>query len=201
MRPTPVSPSLSCSGEPRAWTRRSRHGFRRAEQRGWITSLDLLDNTLANAAQDIIGLLFFFFCKGVSLAHGQLVVHQDPQMLLGKAVFQPVSLHCVLVPGLFLPRCRTLPFPSWNTERPLSAQFPSLVEVSLHAGKTIWCISHAPQFCIICELAEGIFLQSYRPLVKMLDSTEPSINPWCKPPQTDFQLDHLPPLASLWHWM
>ncbi|OWK62749.1 hypothetical protein RLOC_00008181 [Lonchura striata] len=47
----------------------------------------------------------------MQLAHGQLLVHQDPQVLLHSAVPQQVSPRLCWYLGLFLHRCRTLCLP------------------------------------------------------------------------------------------
>ena len=57
---------------------RSKWGLPRAEQRGTITSLDLLP-TPVDTAQDTVG---FLGCKCVLLAHIKLFVHQNSQVFL-----------------------------------------------------------------------------------------------------------------------
>lgn len=64
------------------------------EQRGRITFLDLLGDTLPKAAQDTISHLCH---KGTLLSHAQLGVHQDG---FCKAVFQLVGPQHILVHGV-----------------------------------------------------------------------------------------------------
>jgi len=62
-------------------------------------------HTLYNAPQDPIGL---FGHRGTLLAHGQPVVHQDPQVLLHRAPFQQVIPLPGLMHAVIPPRCKTL---------------------------------------------------------------------------------------------
>lgn len=59
-------------------------------------SIDPLAMQVRNAAQKAV---CFLCCKNTFLAHGQLGVCEDPEVL-SKAAFQPVGLRCVLLPGV-----------------------------------------------------------------------------------------------------
>ena len=61
------------------------------------------ENALVNAPQETIGLLGH---QSTLLAHGQPVVHQDPQVLLCRAPLQQVILYLILM-WLFLSSCKT----------------------------------------------------------------------------------------------
>lgn len=61
-------------------------------------------NTL-NAAQDTVSILC---CEGTLLAHNNLVAHQDPKILLGKAAFQTVALLHVLMHEVILHQMHSL---------------------------------------------------------------------------------------------
>ena len=68
-----------------------------SEQRGRISSPNLLVSALLSIAQDAVGLLC---CRGAPLARGQLAVHQDPQVFLCKVAFQLVDLQPTLLPSV-----------------------------------------------------------------------------------------------------
>lgn len=68
-----------------------------AEWRGRITHLDLSANAFPNA----VGL---FCCEDALLTHAQLVLHQEPRVLLYRATFKLVSPQQVLVPKISHPK-------------------------------------------------------------------------------------------------
>jgi len=59
-----------------------------AEQRGKITSLDLLAKLFSYAGQYVVSPLPG---KGTLLTHAQLVVHQNPWVFFCQTVLQPVG--------------------------------------------------------------------------------------------------------------
>ena len=63
---------------------------------------------LMNAPQDVIGL---FGYKGTPLAHGQPVVHQNPQVLLCRAPFQHIIPYPVLTDVAIPPHMQDHTFP------------------------------------------------------------------------------------------
>jgi len=71
----------------------------------------LAGNVLPNAAQKVVGLLSH---KVAWLAHVQLCVQQDPQVLFCKVAFQSVSLQPLLVPGAIPPEVQVSAFPFLN---------------------------------------------------------------------------------------
>lgn len=80
--------------EAHNWTQHFRYGPARAEQRGRNASLHLLAALLTQATVCCL-------ChKGTLLAHVQVGVHQDPQDLAHKAVFEKVSTKHMLVHGV-----------------------------------------------------------------------------------------------------
>jgi len=133
--------------------------------RGEGSPPSLAGNNAPNAASDATVSLCH---EGALLAHVQLSVHQDPQVLFSKFAFHLFSPHSVLLLGLLLPRRRTLHFPFLNSMRFPSCPFPS----PLNGSAAIWCISHSLFY--ICKLAEGI--PSSRSLT-MLNSTAPVSTP------------------------
>lgn len=101
------------------------------------------------AAQDAFSLC----SKCTLLAHIQLNVHQDCQVLFCKAAFQQVGPSLYRYTELFLPRCWTLHLPFLNVLKFSIIQTHS-TEVGTNDSKTSWCMNHSYQFCIICKLAE-----------------------------------------------
>lgn len=91
-------PPWACSRSPMSlwhwgalnWAQHSRYDLARAEQRGRITSLDLLP-------------MLFLMHPRVLLAHGQLSGHQ---FLLPRSCLPAGQPQPMLVPGVFFPRCR-----------------------------------------------------------------------------------------------
>ena len=102
--PSPAVPCLSWTGEPRTG-----HSTPDVASPGQSRGEDHLPwpagHAPPNAPQDPTGLLGH---QGTLLAHGQLAVHQNSQVLLHRAAFQQVSPSLCWCMGLFLPRCRTL---------------------------------------------------------------------------------------------
>lgn len=91
-------------------------------------------SALSNAAQEAVCLL----CHEVTLlAHGQLVIHQDPKVLLSKSVLHLVSPQSIWVPGAAVLHMQDLTQLFEKFMRSLSAHFSSLL--SLHpSGWAAW---------------------------------------------------------------
>lgn len=101
------------------------------------------NNSLPNAAKDAVGLLCH---EGTLLANDQLGINQDPKILLREFAFQLVASQEVLMPLVFLPRCRTLYFSFVKLhEIPLSPILQH-IQVPLNGGTTIWPISCSSQY-------------------------------------------------------
>lgn len=91
-----------------------RCGLTSAKQKGTIPSLDML----ATLLQDSL------LCgKGTLVAHVQLGVHQDPQVLFAVVLSNSLVSNIFLFMGLFLHRCRALQFPLLQYMWFLSAYF------------------------------------------------------------------------------
>lgn len=111
------------------------------------------------------------------LAHSQLTVHEDPEVLLCRTAFQSVGHQCVLVPRVIPPLAFHL---GEISEIPVSL-FLQSVKIHLDGSMNLWCTSHLSQFCIICEFAEGAFspiilvinedVEHYWPLYQCLGHT------------------------------
>ncbi|GAB0181629.1 hypothetical protein GRJ2_000628200 [Grus japonensis] len=65
---------------------------------------------------------------------------------------------------------------------------------------TLWCIIHFSRFCVISKLAGLHSAPSSRSLMKILNRTGPSIDPWTTPLVTGLQLDFVPLITTLWAW-
>ena len=75
-----------------------------------------------DAAQDTIVLLG---CKGMFLAQAQLTIHQNPQVLFGRAVFCPYTLQLVLIVRAATTQ---LPDPALRFVEPLEVLLGSLLK-------------------------------------------------------------------------
>jgi len=71
------------------------------------------------------------------------------------------------------------------------------VKVPLGDSSTVWHISYSSQFCIINKLARVHSASSSRSLMKMLNRTAPSIDPWAIPGNTGPQPDFVPLTSPL----
>ena len=68
------------------------------------------------------------------LAHGHILVHQDPQVLLCKAAFQPVDYQPVLVPGVTPSKGQGFTFPFAKLHGIPASPFLQLFKVSLNGS-------------------------------------------------------------------
>lgn len=94
---------------------------------------------------------------------------------------------------LFLPRRRALHFPVELHEVPLGP-FVRPVAVSPAGSTALWHISRSSQFRVISKLSAT----SSRPLMKTLNRTRPSVDPWGAALVTGLQLDFVPLITTLW---
>lgn len=80
-----------------------------------------------------------------------ILLSTGPTVLLHRTAFQQVSPQPLLVPGVAPSQVQDPEFAfdglDWIS--------PETVQVSLKGRTAFWCVSHLPQFCIICKLAEG----------------------------------------------
>lgn len=91
-----------------------RCGLTSAKQKGMIPSLDMLVTLLQDS----------LLCgKGTLVAHVQLGVHQDPQVLFAVLLSNSLVPNIFLFMGLFMDRCRALQFPVLQYMWFLSAYF------------------------------------------------------------------------------
>ncbi|KAK4830496.1 hypothetical protein QYF61_011409 [Mycteria americana] len=110
------------------------------------------------------------------LAHVQLVEH-DPQVLFCKAAFHLVSPQPELVHGVIPPQVQDLQFPLLNSIRFLSAHFSSLLRSLWTLAQSFGVSATRPSFATSANLLRVNSAPSSRPLMKMLNSAGPSINP------------------------
>lgn len=107
---------VSCPGESRTRHSTPACGLTSAQHRGKTPVKPLAKLCLTQHA------IVLLYCKGTSLALGQLVVY----VLFHKAAFQTVSPQDVVVMGLLFPRCRMLHFSLLSYMRCLPAHFSNL---------------------------------------------------------------------------
>ncbi|PKU41106.1 hypothetical protein llap_8596 [Limosa lapponica baueri] len=101
----------------------------------------------------------------------------DSQALLCRASFQPVSLQPMLVHGVIPPQRQGFAVPFVELHEVPLCTFLHPVEITLNGNTTIHCINNSFQFCIITKLKAHSILSSIS-LMKMLNSTDSSINTW-----------------------
>lgn len=116
------------------------------------------------------------------------------------------SLLSTRIPGSF----PAVVLPSWLPPRvheviPLHRQDFAFSLVDLHQialgpifqpGNT--SLSHPSKFCITCEHAECVSIPSSRSLMKILTYIGPSVDPWGTSLVTEFQLDIVLLIRTLW---
>lgn len=107
------------------------------------------------------------------------------------SIFHPVSSQQVVVLGLFYCRYKTLHFPLLNFRRSLLAHFSSL-------SRSLWRISHSPQFCLISKLAEG----TLRPIILIIyNRIVHSITPLDTLLATGLQDDFAAQISTPWPYL
>lgn len=125
----------------------SRWGLR-AEERGRITSLDLL-TAPRDAAQDVFG---FLGCKRSVLAPVQLFIHKNPKVLLHRADLHDFFCQSVLS-GIALTQLQHLALA--EPQEVLMLPLLQFVQVPLDGIPSLCCASCTAQLYAICKLAEG----------------------------------------------
>ncbi|XP_055576153.1 uncharacterized protein LOC129736772 [Falco cherrug] len=166
------------------WTQHSSCSLPSAEQRGRITSLDLLAMLLLMHPRVLLAAL-------ATRAHCWLVGN-----LLSTST--PTSFSAELPPSRPAP-ART---GAWGCSSPgadPTLAFAGLhqvplcpalqpVPVSLNGSAASWCISHSSQLCVTCKRSEGSSVPSSWSLMSKLNRTGPSTDPWGTPLATGLQL-------------
>lgn len=97
---------------------------------------------LANAAQEAVG---SFGHEVTLLVHGQLVVQQGLQILLCRAVLQPVGLQNVVVPGFIPPQMQHFAFLLVRLHEMSLKQLLQLIQVSMNVNTTSLSVT-SPSF-------------------------------------------------------
>ena len=100
--------------------------------------------------------------------------------------------------GLFLPRCRTLNFPLLNLIRFLSAQLSSLSRSRSKAAQPSGVSTTPLSLVSSANLLRVHSNASSRSLMKKLNKTGPSTDPWGTSLVTSLQLDSAPLITTLW---
>ena len=100
--------------------------------------------------------------------------------------------------GLFLPSCRTLHLPLLNLIRFLSAQLSSLSRSRWMAAQPAGVSTTPPSFVSSTNLLRVHSNSSSRSLMKKLNKTRLSTDPWGIPLVTSLQLDSAPLMTTLW---
>lgn len=83
------------------------------------------------------------------------MVNLDPEVLLCRPVFQPISPQNVLGPEVILPPVQDIAFLLDELNEIPLCPILQFVQVLLKGSTTLRCISHTSQFCVICKLAEA----------------------------------------------
>ncbi|KAK4815896.1 hypothetical protein QYF61_009947 [Mycteria americana] len=119
-------------------------------------------HTISDTSQDAIGLRGHL---GTLLAHIQLAVDQQPQVLLCWAAFQPLFPKPVLLHGVLVTQVQD---PTLGLVKPYTVDFsPSIqpVQVPLQSLSTLKQINPPTQLGVICKLTEG----ALDPLIQIID--------------------------------
>ena len=146
-----VSLCWTCSSVPTSYFTRepaTGHSIPDGFQQHWAEGKDHLTTPASNAlpatAQGAVGCLG---CKGTLLAHAQLSIHHNTQVLHCKATFQPGSPSRRRCMALFL---LALHSPSMNFMRFLLACFQT-AKVPLHGTTSAWALKPTPHFCVVAK--------------------------------------------------
>ncbi|GAB0193852.1 mitochondrial enolase superfamily member 1 [Grus japonensis] len=148
------------------WTQLSRCGLTSAEQMERITSLNLL--AMLCLIQPRIPLDCRLCHRDTLLAHVQLAIHQDPQILCSKVAFQLVSHHHVLMPGVVPPQVQDFAFVLVELHEVPVGSFLQPLEVALDGSMILWFINDTCQCCVISKIAEGALC----PIVQIIREDE-----------------------------
>ena len=169
----------------------------RTAWRGRVTSIELLAKLCLMQPR---GLLVFFVVRTRCWLPVSLLATRTPRSFTAKLLLSwPIpSLSCCL--GLSLPRSRTLNFPLLNFTRFLSAHFSSMPRSLWMAEYTSAVSDTPPGFVLSANLLSVHYAPTLRPLMKMLNSSGPSIKPWGTLLVTGIQLDLVLWITELWAW-
>ena len=100
--------------------------------------------------------------------------------------------------GLFLPRCRTLYLPLLNFIRFLCAQLSSLSRSRWMAAQPSGVSTTPPSFVSSANLLRVHSNSASKSLMKKLNKTGPSTDPWWTALVTGLQVDSAPLTTTLW---
>ncbi|KAK4830413.1 hypothetical protein QYF61_010944 [Mycteria americana] len=152
-------------------------------------------HTVPDTSQEAVGFLGYL---GTLLAHIQLAVDQQPQVLFRQAAFQPlfpkpVALHGVVVTQVQDPTLRLVE-PHTIGLGPLIQS----VQIPLQSLPTLKQVNTPAHFGVICKLTEGALDPFIQIIEKILNRTGPSTEPWRTLLVTVHQLDLTPFTTTLW---
>jgi len=111
------------------------------------------------------------------VAHFQLFIHQYPQVLLGRADLNPFIPQPVLIPGVAPTQMQDLALGLVEPHDVHTGPLTELVQVPLDGIPSFRCVSCTTQLGLICKLDEGALDLASKSLMKMLNSTGPSMDP------------------------
>jgi len=110
------------------------------------------------------------------VAHVQLFIHRQPQVLLGRDLLNSPIPQPVLIVGIALTQMQDLAVGLVEPHEVHTGPLLKLVQVPLDGIPSFWCVSCTAHPGVICKLAEGA-LDLTKSLMKMLNSTGPSTDP------------------------
>ncbi|KAK4815224.1 hypothetical protein QYF61_022871 [Mycteria americana] len=105
-----------------------------------------------DAAQGRVGFLGF---ERTLPAHGQLFIHQDPQVLLHRAALNPFIPQPVLIPGVAPTQVQDLTLGLVEPHEVHVGPLLELVQVPLGAIASLRRVNRTTQLGVVCKLAEG----------------------------------------------
>jgi len=117
-----------------------------------------------------------FWAECAQSAHVKLIIHQYPQVLLGRTALNPLIPLPVLIVGVALTPMQDLALGLVEPLEVHTGPFLQLVQVPLDGILPFWCVNCTTQLGVVCKLAEGA-LDLAKSLTKMLNSTGPSMDP------------------------
>ncbi|KAJ7422088.1 hypothetical protein WISP_39760 [Willisornis vidua] len=130
----------------------SRRVLTSVEQRGKITSLDLLAMLLLMQAKNTTG---FLGCKHTLLAHVQPLAHQHPQVLLIRAAFDLFVSQPMLILGVGLTQVQHLVLGLIKPHEIFTGPLFKVAQVPLDDVPSFRCVNSTTQLGVICKFAEG----------------------------------------------
>ncbi|KAJ7411316.1 hypothetical protein WISP_103196 [Willisornis vidua] len=102
-------------------------------------------------AQDAIG---FLGCKHMLLAHVQLFIHENVQVLLSRAALNEFLSQSVLVPGIALTQLQHLALELVELDEVFVGSVLKFIQVPLDGIPSFCHINSTTQLCVICKFAE-----------------------------------------------